>query len=393
MNLYIWKYVQPTVHYTSTPPYYTPDRVIDQYASLIWCERQQEPGEFELYMRATPELLAYFKDPELMITRQDTDCAMIPESVELTTGAEDGNYLRIAGRSAESLLNRRSIIQTGSWTTETGSAEHAIRYYAQENITRYWYDHRAEPGAPTDIFRFLPFLRYDVPQEEFTETIEAQPFGQELGAFISETCRACGYGYRIAAGDRHRRELTLALQVYRGVDRSVNQSAVTPVIFSPDFATLGSTVYRYDRRLYRNTVYAAGEGAGRDRVIAKAASALDMTDPYYYRSMGVTRREKFLDCKNVSSNSAGIDGDADKYFMLLYGTAKAEVEASQEKTDFSGEAAPSGMYVYRRDYWLGDTVTVENSYGITGTATVTEVTEADDASGLRVVPTLSEWRS
>ena len=41
---------------------------------------------------------------------------------------------------------------------------------------------------------------------------------------------------------------------------------------------------------------------------------------------------------------------------------------------------------------LGDTVSVRNHYGITGTAVVTAVDEAEDETGYKLVPTLSDWK-
>ena len=45
----------------------------------------------------------------------------------------------------------------------------------------------------------------------------------------------------------------------------------------------------------------------------------------------------------------------------------------------------------RQDYFIGDKVAVKNAYGMSASATVTEVTEVEDSEGYRLVPTLSEW--
>jgi hypothetical protein len=49
------------------------------------------------------------------------------------------------------------------------------------------------------------------------------------------------------------------------------------------------------------------------------------------------------------------------------------------------------VYIYGVDYNLGDKVAIKNEYGVTGAATVTEMTEVEDESGYQVRPTLSEW--
>lgn len=62
------------------------------------------------------------------------------------------------------------------------------------------------------------------------------------------------------------------------------------------------------------------------------------------------------------------------------------------KTDsISGETIETGLYRLGVDYDLGDTVRVENSYGVTGTAKVDAITEVEDAEGYRIYPTFTDW--
>jgi hypothetical protein len=102
-------------------------------------------------------------------------------------------------------------------------------------------------------------------------------------------------------------------------------------------------------------------------------------------------REKFIDKKNISSNSDGISGSG-AYASLLGKIAVAEADSAAEKVDFSGEVLSGGQYKYREHYFLGDKVSVVNGYGITGTATVSEVVETEDESGYRLIPTFTEMK-
>ena len=396
MELYICRYVQPSIRYYEDAPYYVPDRVIDVFSSLIWCERFQEPGEFELCMRATPELLRYFSDNELLILRKDSDRGMIPEFVELTTDAENGNVLRVSGRSAESLLNRRIITQTDTWTEDymSGTAAGAILLLAERNIGCFWYYHSSIDEAYMNKYRYLPFLdihqlNRDELTADFPTTINAQPFGRNFGEFTSEMCKTGGFGYRIV---QDKDTVRMMLEVYNGTDRSMEQDENNPVIFSAAFGNLGSTVYRDDRRTYYNVGYAAGEGEGKNRMVEEMPVwGTTWKPPFYAKAMGVTRREMFVDAKSISSKSDGINGDMSKYSKLLMSTAQSAVESCVEEISFTGTALPGGQFRYRRDYFLGDKVTVQNEFGINGTAVVTEVTEVIDESGTQIIPTLSNW--
>lgn len=82
--------------------------IIENPASAIWTRRYQEPGDFELYMPASAEILAMITD-DCYITREDAPEIMIVEHIEITTDEDEGNYIIIAGRGAECMLDRRII--------------------------------------------------------------------------------------------------------------------------------------------------------------------------------------------------------------------------------------------------------------------------------------------
>ena len=58
--------------------------IIDYATSVIWVEPFQDIGKFELYVRATPELVSIFKDNEIFITRNDRQRGMYVETCSST---------------------------------------------------------------------------------------------------------------------------------------------------------------------------------------------------------------------------------------------------------------------------------------------------------------------
>ena len=55
-------------------------------------------------------------------------------------------------------------------------------------------------------------------------------------------------------------------------------------------------------------------------------------------------------------------------------------------TSFEGTIESNTTFVYKKDYFLGDIVTVESEYGITVGARIVEVVEVNDDNGYRVEP-------
>ena len=55
-------------------------------------------------------------------------------------------------------------------------------------------------------------------------------------------------------------------------------------------------------------------------------------------------------------------------------------------TSFEGSVEPDITFKYKRDYFLGDEVTVENEFGISVKARIVEVVEVHDDNGYSVQP-------
>jgi hypothetical protein len=382
MVLFVWKYVIPDGgQYYTQKSYYSCEMTIDSAESVIWCERFQDSGEFQVYMPATPDLLRFFTENEILVTRQDTDRAMILERIELTTSAENGNYLKISGRSAEGIMYQRNIEQKN--TLVNYNAAGAVRYYIQENISNYWY-YNADSSHPHDAQngkRFVNFINNSSYDNRIAKTATVQPFGQNLGDFIFAMCKGYGFGFKAEFENGE-----IFCKCYEGDDRSLDQDVLPAVVFSEDFNNLGSTIYVHDKRADITRTLVGGEGEGKDRK--------QYILHIMYRTQtgeGLNIRENYVDAHSASSNSDGVT--VTDYNVLLSDIAHKSLDGARAGAiSFDGEILPGGQFQYRKDYFLGDTVSVRNAYGITGKATVTEVVETEDENGYRVIPKFSEWR-
>lgn len=354
MTLYIWKYENGT---------FTATDVIDYATSIIWVKRTNKPGEFELYIPATAELLTLFTG-DVFITRTDEKTVMYAEQVELTTDDEMGDYLTITGRSAECLLARRIVPTQTNFQNVT--AENVIRSLINQNVI-----------DPSNAARAIPFIQLGA-AKGFAETINKQVTGKNLLDVITDICIEQNYCFEMTFSNG-----IFTFDLYKGVDRSFSQNINSPVVFSPAFENLGNTDYTRDRSTYYNAVYVAGEGEGADRKIVNVVAADNPT--------GFYMRETWVDARNTSSTTAGTPMTDAEYTEVLEQQGYEKLGASKETTDFSGEILNNNVYIYGVDYNLGDKVAIKNEYGVTGAATVTEMTEVEDESGYQVRPTLSEW--
>lgn len=372
MTLYLWRYIIPdALHYTEVEPYLVCDKALDDYNSLVWCERYQSAGNFRLTMRASEEMLRYFTENFVFVTRPDTDRAMFFERAELESSVKGGSALKISGKSAEGLASLRIIQQKAG--IENMNAAEAIAHYMRENIGSHWYyntDSNHEHGINNPYSRlYINILQHGIDDARITTTLSAEPFSMNLMDFITQTCKAGNFGFNTIFSDKK-----FLYSCYKGYDRSLNQTERNPVVFSNDFDNLGNTEYIYDKTTRYTHVIAGGSGNGVDRVTADRFTGFRLSV-----GAGLNLREKFVNASGVSDS--------------LVGSAAFNVLASSDVTQsFDGEVLSGGQFKYRQHYNLGDTVTVQNPYGVSGSAIVSEVVETVDAAGYKVIPAFTEWR-
>ena len=167
-------------------------------------------------------------------------------------------------------------------------------------------------------------------------------------------------------------------KIYKGTDRSYNQTDVLPVVFSDEFDNLLSSSYSYEKAEYRNTALIGGEGEG----INKRTTTIGDT-------AGMKRYETYIDGSSVSSNGKIITEE--EYYKMLQNYGKEQLSTVAFTEKFEGNVDPAGNYVLNKDYFLGDIVQVINAYGIRATPRIIEIIESEDENGASTVPTFSTW--
>lgn len=320
---------------------------IDSYKSYIWTRRYYEPGDFELCLPASEELLSVMKIGFFLVREDDYTRAMIIFSIEITTDIDEGNQIIVKGYCLKSLLDKRII---WNQTVLKSKAEYALRKLVNENAIN-----------PTDTNRIIPFLQLG-DEQGFTETISAQYTGTNLGEAVTEICRANGYGYDILLDIDEKK---LSFIIYKGTDRSYKQDENPWVVFSDDYENLLSSDYSYNTTAYKNVVKVAGEGEGKARKFASVGTA-----------SGFDRAEVFVDARDISSNEGEISDTEYNALLLERATEKIAECSTEEKIE--GEIENNYNFTLGEDYFLGDVVEIINEYGVEMTPTITEITESDD---------------
>lgn len=331
--------------------------IVENPTSAIWTRRYQTPDDFELKFPATQEALAMITDG-CYITRPDTAGIMIVERIEITTDAEEGNFLLISGRGAESMLDRRIVYEQ---TILSGRVDVAILRLIRENAI-----------SPADQARRLPLIM-DTP-DVAADKINAQHTGTNLLEAVEEICTAYGLGFRAVTEGGN--VVVPRIELFKGTDRSAGQSDNSPVTFSAEFENLLATTYAMDTTAYKNVAIVAGEGEGKNRKRATVGNAA-----------GVDRREIYVDARDLSTNEGEVS--ADDYTAQLQARGVEVIAESAITEAFEGEIDTTNTFVLDADYTIGDIVTTVNEYGIQKDTRIMAIMESWDESGYLAVPTFS----
>lgn len=338
--------------------------IVDQYDSLIWTDRYNSYGDFELCTFPDKTIFDLMqKDRYLRIN--NSRHAMIVEDVETITDAENGNTIQFTGRSLESLLYRRII---WSHAVFSGTVKDVIKQILNENVI-----------SPSDSSRKIPnFVFKDTTLSTMSdEKIEVQFYGSYVYEAIESLCKSNDLGFEVILSDDNQ----FVFSLYEGVDRSYNQFENTYVVFSPQFDNLVDTNFVTSNKDYKNVALVAGEGEGDDR---KTTTVTEGGKAY----SGLDRREMFVDARDISSTVEDGTISAEDYTKLLQQRGTEKLSEAIVYDCFEGEIDSTQTFIYGKDFFSGDIIQLVDEFGNESRSRVTEVVISQDETGFKVYPTI-----
>lgn len=352
--------------------------IVDNYRSLIWTERFNSCGDFELDALYDPDLYRLLVSANGLTKNyyagiRDSDVFMLIEDVTLTTDYEDGDKMTVTGRSLESILDRRIVYDQ---MTLTGSLQNGIKSILMANAI-----------SPSNVSRTIPGLSFitSTDSDITSLTINTQYYGDNVYNVIEELCQANKIGFRV-----RRVSNGYTFELYKGVNRTASQSLVPYVIFSPAYDNLINSNYHESSQLVKTVAIVAseyettsGETTITQRVVIEQ-QADSSSSP-----TGLDRRELFVDGSSVNQRKDDDSGDLTlaQYKAALQGKGKEELNDYTYTKEFDAEVESALQFKYGVDYFIGDLVEIENEYGISSQARVTEFIRSNDTNGYSEYPT------
>ena len=366
----------------------TPIGIIDRYNSFIAAKRYKENGDCEIYLPASSDALELLKMGRFVGETDDSVIYRI-NYIELTTDAENGNFITIKGIDSKAFIDQRICDGTN---IVKGRAEAFIVKLVNDAL-----------GSSASSARAIP--NFAAVDGGLPDVITEQVSYKNIGEKVREYCERFGWGYKSELSNGQ-----LIFSVYKGADRS------NTVVFAPQYENISTSDYAEDRTNMGNVAYIGGQGEGADRIREQVGTAT-----------GADRYEKFVDAREMSTKvtfeqvTEGYPGGiitidtGGQYYYSVDGVQIAKVETYspqssdqcelmddiyREQLDAKGRdelanyAASVSFqseivnrtFEYGKDWFLGDIVKIENEYGITVNARITEIIEVEDENGYSLQP-------
>lgn len=327
--------------------------IIDSYESAIWTDRYSGYGDFEIYTFFNTNLIQKVRQDYYLYTLE-SEHIMIVEGLEILSNAEDGNHLRITGRSLESLLDRRIIWDQ---TEVSGSLQNSIKRLITDAII-----------SPSVAGRAIPnFIFEDTDDERITAlTLEEQYTGDVLYDVIVSACETNHIGFKVTLNDQNQ----FVFKLYMGQDRSYDQLSNPYIVFSPKYENIINSNYIDSTESMKNVTLVAGE----DESQARRTLVVGTTE-------GLLRREIYTDARDLQSEKIT------NYNEALKQRGLETLIENARTVNFEGEVEATQMFRYGEDFYMGDIIQIANEYGIEGSARVVEFIHSEDANGFKSYPT------
>lgn len=407
--------------------------MIDNYESIIWANRYIDIGDCELYLPATTTALSLLQKG-YYLARDDDDMVCRIESIEIDTDVETGNHLIVTGYDAKKIIDQRVV---WSQMNIDGLVEDEIRTLVQKSVCApNLYARQIKNSQNQQMF-------YLGDRAGFTDVISEQVSYKNVGEKIREICTKYGWGYKVTvdlnkfwfvlyAGDDRSTSVVFSkdyenLRSTKYIDDSSNLANVALVAGEGEGSARSRNVSGYAEGIDRFEIYVDAKDISKTITFEElkaiyplsSAGGQGYIDGKYYKmgyiNIAIVDENQLTELQRNYPNGEVIYIGNIRYYRT-YDPIIADLETSSPTDDepvilrpiiyevyllnrgyeklsefgsiisFEGSVEPDITFTYKRDYFLGDIVTVVNEYGTEVEARIVEVVENEDENGYKLEP-------
>lgn len=359
-----------------------PTKTIEGWDSLIWTERYQPCGDFELKTSKITQTLADLPLKTFLGIGESGE-VMVVENLVIDSDPDQGDVLTVTGRTYESVLETRTSAPTGA------SNNYVLVLSPPQNTADMIQTIAGNQINAKDDFICSIDINNIYPSYAMTARPRQVPRGVSYNEILSllaeDNLGIYNFRFQPWNGDVVPGYFFTGndpgTYLYNGIDRS------SFVIFDVRAGHFEQGRYLWSIKDYFNTVYVSCPTGGIE-VSAAGTSTYTALD----------RRVALLDANDITQ-AAGATLNS-----MLTARGRAFLGEHKQKALFEGTVSPTNPYKFGyhdgypsflssrsaidNDYFLGDTVQVIGDYGVSQKMIVTEYVRIHDNTGERAYPTL-----
>jgi hypothetical protein len=355
---------------------------VDDYISLIWCERFIEFGAVDLELPLTKENFEMFQNGYFLIRGDmsnkyhNVSPVFIINNKEVSTAENKDDTLVIGAIDLRVITEHVPIIGKLDSTIEIKVADWIYETFGYIFIKDFV--PIVASNAPINKNGYEGFLFDKISESNYYVWSQPTKYlldkeDEKLSEHIFHLLQNGNIGWRI-----HYSYGNLFFALYPGVDHSLSQNENDRIIFSDDFENLQMTKHVESTDDYANIAIVKHNY---NDTFGNSFFSVYNED---VEPKGINRVAIIVDGTNIVLESTKSD-DVVTFMEKIKALAFEELEKHKKKSTFECEVF-SNVYEYRNDYKLGDIVTVKTKYGITIDCRIIEVIETWDDSGYTVEP-------
>lgn len=407
---------------------FQPDRLVENFESLIWTERYSQAGDFEIVSGDIDGMMKLLPR-ETCLCLRNSNVPMLIENHKITKGPRQAPQISITGRSFETVLERRASVRStiGSTLTEwlmaadseSDAAFRMMRFVLgdlpqyqngiqilslrdpivslldaipqislvlpNDYMTSAWsaslnYNYLDMVGSGTTIYQATAL----------TGNLNKPPASSPTYWTVVSTGHPGIWGdsriINIEAADLYTTVLNLCaanfhgikairpmpggsqigIEIYEGTDRR------NDVVFDARFDQIDSSTYLLTEQGSTNVAYVYGKtGSGSDRVLKNA------TDATHPEPSGLARRVLLVDATSDDTVTSADNRQSRGLVELYQHNVIAMVD---------GEVSEQVGAGFNHDYFLGDILLLVADYGLTRNVRVSEFIRTSDDKGEKAYP-------
>lgn len=349
---------------------------IHGYSSAMWVERYRDAGEFEIEAPMSSGLWE-FLPLGTIISHVDTYDACIVENHEITEEKDAEATIKISGRTFDAWLENRVL---GSYFTHGTSTPPFVEYALEADntwdqavlmINNHISTDGSENGDIDDSLNddILAVTNLSGSGISETRTIKRGSLHTRVMEVLALEDLGLRFVRKNPSGTIGDTDISQLL-VHRGIDRS------SSIIFSSANGDIDSAQYLWTMKKMKNAALVQGRYV--ELLVLPTATGYD-------------RRVMFVDASDIDGSLTTVpSGGTLTSIQTKMQRRGRQALAQQNEIDIAQIDISSLVPTrYRRDYDIGDIVSVNGNYGTLAKRRVVEYVEIEDENGESGHPTLA----